>query len=119
MTIKATFFGFEKILTHPSLGIFPKEAYEKYGKKLKKHAVGSGPFVLEKITDKGLKLKRNKNYWKKDRFGNQLPFISNIEITYTKNKRLELLAFRNSKIDLVLDIPVEEIEFILGTLIEA
>jgi peptide/nickel transport system substrate-binding protein len=117
--LSAAFSGFENIITHASLGIFPKEAYDKYGKDLYKHPVGSGPFALESMTDDKITLKRNNNYWKKDEFGNQLPFMSKIIMTYTKDKRSELLAFRESTIDLVLEIPVEEIEHILGTLQEA
>jgi peptide/nickel transport system substrate-binding protein len=117
--LNAPFSGFENIITNPSLGIFPKEAYVKYGKELYKNAVGSGPFALESIAKDKITLKRNNNYWKKDEFGNQLPFISKVIVTYTKDKRSELLAFRKSSIDLVLEIPVEEIEHTLGTLLEA
>ena len=49
--LSAAFSGFENIITHASLGVFPKEAYDKYGKDLFKHAVGSGPFALEAMTD--------------------------------------------------------------------
>src|SRR5690554_7440215 len=40
-------------------------------------------------------------------------------MTYSKDKADELLSFRAEKIDLVLDIPVEEVENVLGTLHEA
>lgn len=119
VNLSAPFSGFENIMTHASLGVFPKEAYDKYGKDLFKHPVGSGPFALESMADDKIVLKRNNNYWRKDEFGNQLPFISKVIMTYTKDKRSELLAFRESAIDLVLEIPVEEIEHILGTLQEA
>lgn len=119
ITLTQSFAGFESILTHASLGIFPKEAFEKYGEDIITHPVGSGPFQLESISDEKIVLARNPNYWKKDEFGNQLPFMSKIEMTYAQNKRSELMAFRNKEIDLVLEIPVEEIEHILGTLKEA
>lgn len=119
ITLSNSFSGFENILTHTSLGIFPKEAWEKYGEEMDKHCVGSGPFALESFADDKIVLKRNPNYWQKDELGNQLPFLSKIEVTYAENKRSELMAFRKSEIDLVLEIPVEEIEHILGTLQEA
>ena len=119
ITLSTPFSGFENIITHASLGIYPKEAYDTYGKDLYKHAVGSGPFALESMTDEKITLKRNNNYWKKDEFGNQLPFMSKVIMTYTTDKRAELMSFRNSDIDLVLEIPVDEIEHILGTLQEA
>jgi oligopeptide transport system substrate-binding protein len=48
-----------------------------------------------------------------------LPFLDKVILTYTKNKKSELLAFRNRKIDLVLEIPVEEIENVFGSLEDA
>lgn len=113
------FAGFDKLLTYSGFGIFPKEAYDFYKEDLKNHPVGTGPFMLEEFSDKGLKLKRNPNYWAKDQFGNQLPFLAAIELSYTKNKRSELIAFRERKIDLVLEIPTEEVDNILGSLQEA
>jgi len=119
ITLTESFVGFEKVLTHKSLGITPKEAYEKYGKNAGKHPVGSGPFALESLSNDKVVLKRNPNYWRKDEFGNKLPFLSKVIMTYAKNKRSELMAFRNSNIDLVLELPVEEIEHILGSLKDA
>jgi len=119
ITLVKPFAGFEYVLTHPSLSIIPEEAYEKYGKGMDIHPVGTGPFALESMNNEKIVLKRNPNYWKKDELGNQLPFLDKVTMTYTKNKRSELLAFRKADIDLVLQIPVEEIEHILGTLLEA
>ena len=119
ITLESSFVGFEKVLTHPSLGIFPKEAVEKYGKDLAKHPVGTGPFKLKNYSNKGVVLTRNDRYWKKDAFGNQLPYLAEIEMTYVDSKKSEMMAFRKEKIDLVMEIPVEDIENVLGTLEEA
>jgi oligopeptide transport system substrate-binding protein len=45
--------------------------------------------------------------------------LENIELSYTENKRSELIAFRERKIDLVLEIPTDEVDNILGSLKEA
>lgn len=119
ITLVNSFAGFESILAHPSLGIFPREAWDTYGKDAYKHPVGTGAFMLESMTDEKISLVRNDDYWRQDEFGNKLPFLDKVLITYTKDKRSELMAFRESKSDLVLEIPVEEIEHILGTLQEA
>ncbi len=113
------FIGFDKLITHNSLGIFSREAYEKYGSEIKKHPIGTGAFMLETFDNEQIILKRNPNYWRKDDFGNKLPFLDKVILTYTKNKKSELLAFRNRKIDLVLEIPVEEIENVFGSLEDA
>lgn len=114
--LEYAFSGFSKLLVHCSLGIFPKEAFEEYGEEIGKHPVGTGAFRLEEWNDEKIILARNPNYWKKDNLGNQLPFLANIEISNSKDKKSELLAFRNKAIDLVMDIPVDEIENILGDL---
>lgn len=119
ITLNKPFVGFEKVLTQPNMGIFPKEAYEKYGKDLLKHPVGTGPFMLESMNNEGIRLVKNENYWKKDSFGNKLPYLNAISMTYVSDKKSEMLAFRNKEIDLLLEIPVEEIENVLGTLQEA
>jgi peptide/nickel transport system substrate-binding protein len=111
--------GFEVILTNPSLGIVSKKAFKHYGNKIEQHAVGSGPFMLESVSPDKVKMIRNPDYWKKDEFGNQLPFLGSVVVKYAKNKKSELLAFGKGETDLVLEIPVENIENILGSLKEA
>lgn len=113
------FSGFDKVLTHSNLSIFPKEALLKYGANIKWHPVGTGPFQLTSISTSGIHLSRNPSYWRKDEFGNQLPFLDGIRVSYIKEKRSELFAFRNKKIDMVLKIPVDDVENILGTLEDA
>ncbi|MCR9171071.1 MAG: ABC transporter substrate-binding protein [bacterium] len=119
ITLSEPYVGFEKILTHSGLSVIPKEAYNKYKGNIGKHPVGTGPFSLESMSSSKIALKRNPKYWRKDEFGNRLPFLSKVTMTYVKNKRSELKAFRESKVDLVLELPVEETENILGTLEEA
>ncbi len=113
------FEGFLKVLTLTNLGVFPHEAYEYYKEKISQHPVGTGPFLLEKLDEKGVVLSKHLKYWRKDELGNKLPFLDKITMTYAKNKRSELIAFRKKEIDVVLEIPVEEIEYILGSLKDA
>lgn len=117
--LERPFSAFKKILTHVGLSVFPKEAYEKYGEDIGQHPVGTGPFTLNEFTSDKITLKRNGNYWRKDEFGNPMPFLDNVVLTYSKDKTDELLSFRAKEIDLVLDIPVEEVKNVLGTLQEA
>ncbi|MDG1841383.1 MAG: ABC transporter substrate-binding protein [Crocinitomicaceae bacterium] len=110
---------FDLLLTHPSLSIFPIEAYYKYGENIGFHPVGTGPFLLEKMNDSGISLKRNKNYWRKDDIGNELPFLSKVQMTFSKTKTSEIKSFKNHNTDMVMEIPVEEIEGMLGSLKDA
>jgi peptide/nickel transport system substrate-binding protein len=113
------FSGLDKVLTHSNLSIFPKEALIEYGTSIRQHPIGTGPFQLTELTDNGVSLARNTSYWRKDEFGNQLPFLDGIHVSYVKEKRSELFAFRNKKADIVLQIPVDEVENILGSLEDA
>lgn len=117
--LKDAFTGFDKLLTYSALGIFPKEAYDFYKDDIGKHPVGTGAFMLSKSDNDGIILVRNPNYWKKDQFGNKLPFLEEVHLSYAKDKQSELKAFRDREIDLVLEIPSEDVENILGSLQEA
>lgn len=119
ITLTQPFTNFEKLLSHPSLGIFPEEALKKYGNSILTHPVGTGPFVLDKITENGISLKRNNNYWRKDKFGNSLPFLAHIEMKYGKDKNSELKAFQNNEIDIILNVPAENVTNLFGSLNEA
>ena len=117
--LKVSFSAFDKLVTHGGLSVFPKEAYEKYGDDILSNPVGTGAFILDTLKDDKIVLSRNPNYWRKDEFNNPLPFLDKVIMTYSKDKTDELLSFRAEEIDLVLDIPVEEVENVLGTLREA
>lgn len=121
ITVKLTkpFTNFEKLLSHPSLGIFPEEALKKYGTKILTHPIGTGPFMLDKMSDNGISLKRNNRYWRKDSLGNQLPFLNRIEMFYGKDKNSELKAFQNNEIDIIFNIPTENVTNLFGSLNEA
>lgn len=117
--LKVSFSAFDKLVTHNGLSVFPKEAYDKYGDEIITNPVGTGAFKLETLAEDQIVLSRNPNYWRKDEFNNPLPFLDKVIMTYSKDKTDELLSFRAEEIDLVLDIPVEEVENVLGTLREA
>lgn len=119
ITLNTPFSAFHKVITHTGLSVFPKEAIEHYGDDVAVNPVGTGAFKLDELADDKIILSRNANYWGTDDFGNQLPFLDRLIMTYSKNKEDELLSFRAEEIDLVLDIPVEEVENVLGTLREA
>jgi len=119
ITLEHSFPGFERVLANSNLGIVSKKVFETYGSKVEDHPIGSGPFKLDSRSDDKIELSRNANYWKKDEFGNQLPFMSKITMTYAQSKENELTAFRKGEVDLVLEIPVDQVQNILGTLKEA
>lgn len=111
--------AFEHYLAHSALRIFPREALEKYGNQIGVHPVGTGPFILSKLSSDQLIVGRNPDYWEKDDWGNQLPYLDTICVLYSADKKEELSAFGQEEIDLVTEIPVDHIENILLSLEEA
>ena len=76
---------------------FSEEAYDKYGLDLRAHTVGTGPFTLKnKDINENVELRmvRNENYWENDEYGNPLPYLDVIKISFNNNKKIELTNFK-------------------------
>ena len=114
-----SYTSFLNILTHPNLTIFSKLAYEYYGENIVKHAIGTGGFCLGKNSEDGITLLKNNNYWKKDEFGNQLPFLDEIKVVYSKNEREQYNAFGNKKADVLFELSLESLDDAFGSLSSA
>lgn len=106
---------FNMIMTTPAGWVFPKEAFEKYGKEMREVMVGTGPFVPKKVQSDLVVLERNENYWEVDEFGNQLPYLKGIKVTFLKDKKQELTAFQEGKYDMVFQLPVDQIENVMAS----
>jgi peptide/nickel transport system substrate-binding protein len=113
------FNGFEKILAHPSVGVFSKKALEYYKSDFTNNPVGTGPFMMNKSSKKEILLERNVSYWKKDKFGNQLPFLKQIRIKKRNGVRAEYQAFSKKEIDIIFELPVSQLDYTFGSLEEA
>ena len=94
--------------------IYPHEAVEKYGSEMRVKCVGTGPYQLKLLRDNEIAfLTRNKHYWRKDEFGNRLPFIDYIKVTFIKEKRAELLSFNKGEIDFIYKFPLDMIDEVM------
>lgn len=98
-----------------ALSIVPKEAVEKYGRKLEHHAVGTGPFTLAKNPRKGVMvLKKNPNYHGTyptegdaddqsqgllTNAGEQLPFVDEVRIPLIEEAQPRMLKFLSGELD--------------------
>ncbi len=115
------FSGFPNLLTILAAAAYPKEAIDAYGYDgMHNKIVGSGPFIPTLIENGSqVTFEKNPNYWRKDEFGNQMPFLNQIEFSFIKDKNAELKAFQDDELDILWGIPVEEIQNIMGSLEEA
>jgi len=111
--------NFKQLLTHPSLGILSKISWTYYGKKLRDHPVGSGPFYLKSNSSAEIQLAKNKDYWMHDKFGNQLPYLDEVHVLTNTQLTEEYPLFSKEKVDLLFDLPANELEKAFGTLTDA
>lgn len=101
-------------LAMPGCFIYPKEAEEKYGIDMRIKTVGTGPFYISSVDeDISIILKKNENYYGKDAFGNQLPFLEALSIQFIKDKKTELFEFRKGNLDMIYRLPTDYILEIL------
>lgn len=111
---------FLKLLTQAGCWVYPHEAYEKYGVEMRIKCIGSGPFIAKTVKEsEAIILERNKNYWRSDEHGNQLPYLHAIKVSFLKEKKAELLAFRKGNLDMVFRLPIEMIGDVVGALEDA
>lgn len=121
-------YSFKIVMTEPDplllmsfatspLSIVPKEAVEKYGRKLEHHGVGTGPYTLAKNPRKGVMvLKKNPNYHgtyptegdPEDQgqellaqSGKKLPFVDEIRIPLIEEAQPRMLKFLNGELDAI------------------
>lgn len=114
-----SFNNFTNLLCHPSIVIFSKDAYLYYREKSINHPVGTGPFRLQSVNQSQTVLERNNYYWKYDKFGNQLPFLHKIRVIEPNIAKNEQLLFSKGKTDILLQLPVDRLDFAFGTLKDA
>jgi len=120
INLNAPFAGFLNILAMQGCWIYPKEAYEKYGNGISTHPVGTGPFYLESMKAGQLMiLKKNPDYYAIDNQNNKLPYLDELRYTFIKDKKLEILAFKSKKLDMVNNVPVSMFHELIGNLEDA
>lgn len=109
------FAGFRNVLATPFTAVFPKEAVEKYGEAMRVKCVGTGPFSVKELREgESIILERNNKYWGVDEYGNSLPYLDAVYITFIKEKKTEFLEFKKGNLDMVYQLPFEMINDILG-----
>jgi len=119
ITLNQAFVNFQKLLTSSNYGIFSKIAFNFYLNKIAEHPIGSGAFQLSLFDKQNILLIRNNDYWKMDKYGNKLPYLDALNVRIINNKENEFIAFRNNKLDLLFEVPAENLSGILGNLKEA
>jgi len=104
------FAGFLNLLGTPFTYLFPKEAINTYGEQgMLDKCVGTGPFNVKSIRrGESVVLMRNKNYWALDEFGNRLPYLDAIKISFIPEKKAELLEFYKGNLDMAIPLELRD-----------
>ncbi len=114
ITLEKPFADFLNRLALPFMNVFPKEAVDYYKGDILYHTVGTGPFYLKALkTDEAVILARNEKYWGKDEFGNQLPYLDAIKISFIKEDKTDMLEFQKANLDMKYRIPFDMADDIL------
>ena len=100
--LKQAFPAFLGLLTMKYCSVVPKEIVDYYGVDFRSHPIGTGAFQFKKWEENiKLVLRRNPNYFEKDKSGNQLPYLEAIAVTFLPDKQSEFLQFAQGNIDFV------------------
>lgn len=113
ITLAQPYAAFNMIAATPSFWVFPKEAHQKYGADMRVTMVGTGAFRQKKVESDVVFLERNPDYWEFDEFGNQLPYLEGLKITFKKEKNQELMEFQKGNYDMVFQLPIKEIKNVM------
>jgi peptide/nickel transport system substrate-binding protein len=74
----------------------------------KKEMAVLGPFYVSDYSPGSyVLLRRNSNYWKKDKEGKPLPYLDAIRLDIQRNRDIELLRFRRGEIHLINSLDAE------------
>jgi peptide/nickel transport system substrate-binding protein len=112
--LKKPFGPFIYYLTLAYAYVIPREAVAKYGKDYFQNPVGTGPFIfIDWKPDLELNMKKNPNYWEKDKFGNQIPYLDGVKFKFIKEVSQQFLEFRNGNIDESYRLPNESFKEIV------
>lgn len=114
ITLTKPYADFLNRLALPFASVFPHEAIEKYKGDILYHTVGTGPFVLKALkSDEAVVMARNEKYWGKDEFGNQLPYLDGIKISFIKEDKTEMLELVKGNLEMKYRLPFSMVDQIL------
>lgn len=105
LKLKKPFTPVLGLLSMQYCSIVPKEVVEYYGKDFRKNPCGTGPFQLAAWYEgQALVLHKNARYFQYDEYGNRLPYLDAVKISFYDSKATEFLMFRQGQLDFVNDI---------------
>lgn len=98
--LKHPFSPFISHLAMPYCSVVPHEVVDYYGSDFRKYPCGTGPFKFQ-MWKEGVKLvlRRNPDYFERDRQGQRLPYLDAVAITFIVDKQTVFLEFVKGNLD--------------------
>ena len=113
LTLTSVSPSFLQLLAHQGCWIYPRELVDHYGADARWQPVGTGAFRLRNFRrGEALVMERNHDYWGKDEFGNELPFLDAIRYTFAADKVRELEEFQKGNLTVMYELPVDRTDFL-------
>ena len=86
-----------------SAGVFPKEAFDKYGEKM---YVGSGPYMINSYPETNeIVLLKNIDYYRVDENNVRLPYIDTVFVGIEKSVLADMKEFEKGNLNIIMSIP--------------
>lgn len=100
--------SFLYVLAQPTAGVISKRAWEECDVL----SVGAGPFIPLN-QDNNLLLVRHDDYFARDAFGNSLPYLDTVKISFIRSKELALEKMLDGELDLVTGVYIDPVRSLL------
>ncbi len=114
--LKKPFPPFLGLLSMKYCSVVAKEAVQFFEKDFRANPIGTGPFKFKLwVENTKLVLRKNPNYYEKDKLGNSLPYLEAVAITFLPDKQSEFLQFIQGNIDFMKSLDASYKDEILAT----
>jgi len=106
ITLTSPDLSFLQALTMEFCDVIPKEWVAKWGKKVNRHPLGTGPFMFDHWTPgQEVVLVRNPNYWEEGK-----PYVDRLVYQLSYNPSTAFLKLQNGEVDVLGDgVPIADL----------
>ena len=100
INLERSFPPFLGLLSMKYCSVVPKEAIDYFGNTFRSNPIGTGPFKFKLwVENTKLVFRKNEHFHENDSYGNQLPYLEAISITFLPDKQSEFLQLVQGNID--------------------
>ncbi len=114
--LKQPFPPFLGLLSMKYCSVVPKEAIDYFKNDFRSNPIGTGPFHFKLwVENTKLVLRKNNDYYEKDKKGVSLPYLEAVAVTFLPDKQSEFLQFIQGNLDFMKSLDASYKDEILAT----